>query len=97
MAQPKGVKPTRVKLREHRVRRRARGLGPVQIWAPDVSAPSFPAEAHLQSLAVTATADAAEDQAFVDSASDGCAELGGAIYKPYREARIMRKSRARPS
>jgi len=48
-------------VREHRERLRAQGLRPIQIWAPDVRAPS---------LAVAASAHAREDQAFIDAVSD---------------------------
>ncbi|HZZ61349.1 MAG TPA: antitoxin MazE family protein [Roseiarcus sp.] len=70
MAQTRGAKPTRVKVREHRDRLRAQGLRPIQIWVPDVRASSFRSEAHRQSLAVAASAHATEDQAFIDAASD---------------------------
>jgi len=70
MVQTKGAKPTRVKVREHRERLRAQGLRPIQIWVPDVRAPAFRAEARRQSLAIAASAHAAEDQAFIDAASD---------------------------
>ncbi len=70
MQQGRGAKPTRMKVREHRNRLRAQGLRPIQIWVPDVRASSFRAEAHRQSLAVAADAHAAEDQAFIDAASD---------------------------
>ena len=70
MASARGVKPTRTKVREHRERLRAQGLRPIQIWAPDVRASSFRAEAHRQSLAVAASAQAVEDQAFIDAVSD---------------------------
>ncbi|KGE00245.1 MULTISPECIES: antitoxin MazE family protein [Rhizobium/Agrobacterium group] len=63
-------KPTRVKVGEHRARLRAQGLRPIQIWVPDVRAPSFKVEAHRQSLAVAASAQAADDQAFIDAVSD---------------------------
>jgi hypothetical protein len=63
-------KATRVKVREHRERLRSQGLRPIQIWVPDVRAPSFRSEAHRQSLAVAASAHAREDQAFVDAVSD---------------------------
>ncbi|WP_330083303.1 antitoxin MazE family protein [Methylocystis iwaonis] len=69
MAQPRGAKPSEVKVREHRERLRAQGLRPIQIWAPDVRASSFRSEAHRQSLAVAASAHAAEDQAFIDAVS----------------------------
>ncbi|MBS1165350.1 MAG: hypothetical protein H6R00_1375 [Proteobacteria bacterium] len=63
-------KSSRVKVGEHRARLRAQGLRPIQIWVPDVRAPSFKAEAHRQSLAVAASAEAAEDQAFIDAVTD---------------------------
>ena len=63
-------KPSRVKVREHRDRLRSQGLRPIQIWVPDVRAPSFRSEAHRQSLAVAASAHAREDQAFIDAVSD---------------------------
>ena len=47
-----------------------RGLRPIQIWVPDVRAPSFRSEAHRQSLAVAASTHAREDQAFIDAVSD---------------------------
>jgi len=42
----------------------------VQIWVPDVRSPSFVAEAHRQSAALSASAHAEDDQAFVDAISD---------------------------
>ena len=62
-------KPTKVKVQEHRQRLRAQGLRPIQIWVPDVRASSFRSEAHRQSLAVTRSAYAVEDQAFIDAVS----------------------------
>jgi hypothetical protein len=62
--------PSRVKVGEHRARLRAQGLRPIQIWVPDVRAPSFKAEAHRQSLAVAASLHATEDQAFIDAVSE---------------------------
>ncbi len=70
MAPASGPKPSRVKVQEHRQRLRAQGLRPIQIWVPDVRAPAFQAEAHRQSLAVAASPQAADDQAFIDAASD---------------------------
>lgn len=60
-------KSSRVKVSEHRARLRAQGLRPIQIWVPDVRAPSFKAEAHRQSQAVATSAEAAEDQAFINA------------------------------
>jgi len=62
-------KPSRDKVREHRARLREQGLRPIQIWVPDVRAPGFRAEAHRQSLALAASRNAREDQAFIDAAS----------------------------
>jgi hypothetical protein len=70
MTSAANAKPIRVKVREHRERLRSQGLRPIQIWVPDVRAPSFRSEAHRQSLAVAASAHAREDQAFIDSAAD---------------------------
>ena len=63
-------RPSRAKVRQHRERLRAQGLRPIQIWVPDVRAPSFRSEAHRQSLAVATGAHAQEDQAFIDAVSD---------------------------
>jgi hypothetical protein len=62
--------PSRMKVRQHRERLRAQGLRPIQIWVPDVRAPSFRSEAHRQSLAVATSPHAHEDQAFIDAVSD---------------------------
>lgn len=70
MAAASGPKPSRVKVREHRERLRAQGLRPLQIWVPDVRAPSFKSEAHRQSLAVARSPHARDDQAFIDAMSD---------------------------
>jgi hypothetical protein len=67
MAQASNPKPSRTKVRQHRERLRAQGLRPIQIWAPDVRAPSFRSEAHRQSLAVAASTHSHEDQAFIDA------------------------------
>ena len=70
MASTSKPKPFSVKVREYRERLRSQGLRPIQIWVPDVRAPSFRSEAHRQSLAVAASAHAREDQAFIDAVSD---------------------------
>jgi antidote-toxin recognition MazE-like antitoxin len=62
--------PSRVKVQEHRKRLRSQGLRPIQIWVPDVRAPSFRSAAYRQSLAVAASARAGEDQALIDAVSD---------------------------
>jgi hypothetical protein len=63
-------KPSRDKVSAHRSRLRKQGLRPVQIWVPDMRSPAFIAEAHRQSLAVANSAQAGEDQNFVDAISD---------------------------
>ncbi len=70
MSSTSSPKSSRVKVSEHRARLRAQGLRPIQIWVPDVRAPSFKAEAHRQSQAVAASAEAADDQAFIDAVTD---------------------------
>ncbi len=67
---PRIQSDSRVRVREHRARLRKQGLRPIQIWVPDVRAPRFAQEAHLQSRAVAASQAAVEDQAFVDSISE---------------------------
>ena len=62
--------PSRARVRQHRQRLRAQGLRPVQIWVPDVRAPSFRSEARHQARAVAASAHAREDQAFIDAAAE---------------------------
>jgi hypothetical protein len=57
-------------VREDRDRLRALGLRPIQIWVPDVRARAFRSAAHRQSLTVAASAQAREDQAFIDAVSD---------------------------
>lgn len=62
-------KPSREKVRVHRAKLRQQGLRPIQIWVPDTQAPGFQTEAHRQSLAVAASAQARGDQAFIDAVS----------------------------
>jgi hypothetical protein len=63
-------KPSRLRVREHRDRLRSQGLRPIQIWVPDVRARAFRTQAHRQSLAVSASAQTLDDQAFIDSLAD---------------------------
>jgi hypothetical protein len=63
------AKSSQMKVRRHRERLREQGLRPIQIWVPDVRAPSFKSEAHRQSLAVAASAHARDDQGFIDAVS----------------------------
>ena len=58
------------KVRAHRERLRRQGLRPIQIWVPDVRTPGFAAEARRQSRAVAESAQAHDDQAFVDRISE---------------------------
>ena len=61
---------SREKVRRHRERLRRQGLRPIQIWVPDVRAPSFRSQAHCQSLAVAESLMAEDDQAFIDGVSE---------------------------
>jgi len=70
MAQTARPNKTRDKVRAHRERLRRQGLRPIQLWVPDVRSPQFAAEARRQSRAVADSPHAAEDQAFIDAASD---------------------------
>lgn len=63
-------KSSRIKVREHRERLRRQGLRPIQIWVPDIRAPTFRKEARRQSVAVAASSWAAEDQAFIDALTE---------------------------
>jgi surfactin synthase thioesterase subunit len=63
-------KSSRDKVRAHRERLRRQGLRPIQLWVPDVRAPSFKAKAHRQSLAVAKSRHAKSDQDFIDAISD---------------------------
>ncbi|MFC3228323.1 antitoxin MazE family protein [Marinibaculum pumilum] len=70
MAGASASRPSRTKVGAHRARLRAQGLRPIQIWVPDVRAPSFRTEAHRQAAAVAASSQAQDDQAFIDAVSD---------------------------
>lgn len=63
-------KTSREKVRAHRERLRAQGMRPLQIWVPDVNAPSFKKQAHRQSLAVARSTHAEADQSFIDAISE---------------------------
>lgn len=69
MAQPK-PNDTSSRVNNYRARLRAQGLKPIQIWVPDVRSPAFLQQAHLQSVAVSRSPSAEEDQAFIDAAAD---------------------------
>ena len=70
MADSGKTKSSREKVQRHRERLRQQGLRPIQIWVPDVRAPSFRGEAHRQSLAVAESALAETDQRFIDAVSE---------------------------
>jgi hypothetical protein len=53
-----------------RVRLRAQGLRPIEIWVPDVHARAFITNARKQAKAVAASPSENADQAFIDSVSD---------------------------
>jgi hypothetical protein len=67
MTTAKSPRHSRAKVAEHRARLRAEGLRPIQIWVPDVRAPTFQLEAHRQSALVTCASQANGDQAFIDA------------------------------
>ena len=73
MARREIPKPATVaeRVRDHRRRLRAQGLRPIQIWVPDVRSAQFAQQAHEQSMAVAASAHAADDQAFIDAVGLG--------------------------
>ena len=58
-----------MKVSEHRARLRAQGLRPIQILGAGRARAVVPGEAHRQSLAVATSAEAGEDQAFIDAVS----------------------------
>jgi hypothetical protein len=64
------AKSSRDKVQAHRKRLRQQGLRPIQIWVPDMRSPAFVTEAHRQSLAVSKSAHARQDQEFIDAISD---------------------------
>ena len=72
-----GAESPRMKVRRHRQKLREQGLRPIQLWVPDVRASTFKSEAHRQSLAVSASAHAREDQGFIDAVSTLDDEEGG--------------------
>jgi hypothetical protein len=70
-------KSSRLKVQKHRLRLRQQGLRPIQIWVPDVRAPTFRLEAQRQSLAVAQSTHAHGDQLFIDAVSALGDEEGG--------------------
>jgi hypothetical protein len=70
MADSGKTRSSREKVRRHRERLRQQGLRPIQIWVPDVRAPSFRSQAHRQSLAVAESAMSKVDQGFIDAVSE---------------------------
>jgi hypothetical protein len=56
------------KVRAHRLRLRAMGLRPIQLWVPDTRSSAFAAEAKRQSRLIAGSD--AEDQAFIDALSE---------------------------
>ncbi len=63
-------KSSQTKVREHRERLRKQGLRPIQIWVPDVHSRAFRLEAHRQSILVSSSAHARDDQAFINAISN---------------------------
>lgn len=64
-----GSTPTSERVRAYRERMREQGLRLIQIWVPDTQDPEFSSEAHLQSLSVASSPQAADDQEFIDAIS----------------------------
>lgn len=62
--------PSRDKVRAHRLRLRAQGLRPVQIWVPDVRSSAFKAEAARQAKLVAQHPDERDIADFIESAAD---------------------------
>ena len=60
---------SREKVRAHRMRLRARGLRPIQVWVPDTRTATFKLEAHRQSQLVAQGPYARRDQDFIDAVS----------------------------
>lgn len=69
MAQPT-PNDSRRRVNDYRARLRAQGLKPLQLWVPDVRSRTFLEQAHLQSVAVSRSPTAEDDQAFVDAVAD---------------------------
>jgi Protein of unknown function (DUF3018) len=63
-------KTSREKVAAHRARMRAQGLRPVTLWVPDTRSEAFKRQAHLDSVAISRSERAKDDQAFVDSISE---------------------------
>jgi hypothetical protein len=61
---------SREKVRAHRERLRRRGLGPIQIWVPDVRSRRFAREAHRQSMLIANDALERDEQDFVDAIAE---------------------------
>lgn len=64
---PSRPQSSREKVKAHRMRLRARGLRPVQMWLPDTGTAEFAAEARRQCLLANSSPFAAEDQAWVNA------------------------------
>lgn len=60
----------RERVRAHRQKLRAEGKRPITLWVPDTRTPEFAAEARRQSLAVSNSPHAEDDQAFIDAISE---------------------------
>lgn len=69
MATPQDDSSVSERVRNYRKRMRAKGMRPIQFWVADVRAPGFATEAHRQTVAVAASDQAADDQAFIDALS----------------------------
>jgi len=63
-------KPSRDKVRAHRLRLRRQGLRPIQIWVSDVRSPKFKAEARRQSRLVAADPGEPDVMASIEAVAD---------------------------
>jgi len=70
MAPAPPSRPSRDKVKAHRMRLRRKGLRPIQMWVLDTSSAWFRSEAHRQSVTVAKSAHEHEDQQFIDAISD---------------------------
>lgn len=60
-------KSSRDKVRAHRARMRAQGLRQITLWVPDTRTEEFRRQAHLDSLAISASEGEKDDLAFIES------------------------------
>lgn len=64
------MEPVGHRVAKYRVRMRARGLRPIQLWVPDTRRPGFAAECRRQSHLVASDPHEAEVLNFLDRVAD---------------------------